>query len=731
MAIEVNVLQKAIHDAGLTWIVRTPPPTERHGLGRLAPDPKKVEAAEAIANVMLRARIQLAPPSPGEAHIAAGLSPAISATTLSVAAAAASLPKDMDWRTRGIIGPVLDQGWCGSCVSFCTTGLVAAMAWLELGLRDLTLSAADQHFCSSHGANCGGWNEADALGQIKSRGVVTEEAFPYMKAFDSPPKGDPNDVPDHLWLAYCRAEVNRKERRYRITEYSAWPSQMAGLPFDARKYYLANFGPMAMGFTVYEDFDSYGGGVFKHVTGKSRGGHCVLVVGYSDTHQAWICRNSWGTNFGGSAHADGTGAGFFMIAYGDSNIDDTFYGCHGVLVPPQSRLAQRVGDVDGDGITEVIVTSPWGIGILKEAGATMAAPMMAPNGTRFGGWLLNTGDNQVGPVADFDGDGHAEILVTSPWGIGILKLAGNTLNAPMMAPNGTHFGAWSLDTSTNKAGPVADFDGDGRAEILLSSPSGIAIFKLSGNTLTPLVVANNGTRFGGWLLDTSNNVFGPAADYDGDGHAEILVASPWGIGILKLSGGALNAPMLQPNGTRFGGWLLNTADNNFGEAGDYDGDGHAEVLVTSPWGIGILKLAGATMSAPMMQPNGTRFGGWLLNTADNQFGPAADYDGDGKVELLVTSPWGLGILKQAGATMAAPMMQPNGTRFGGWLLNTADNQIGIAGRYVSGRPAEILVSSPWGIGILKMSGNTLTAPMMQPNGTRFGGWLLNTRDNEF
>jgi Papain family cysteine protease/FG-GAP-like repeat len=731
MAIEVNVLQKAIHDAGLTWIVRTPPPTERHGLGRLAPDRKKVEAAAAIANVMLRARIQLAPPSPGEAHIAAGLSPVISATTLSVAAAAASLPKDMDWRTRGIIGPVLDQGWCGSCVSFCTTGLVAAMAWLELGLRDLTLSAADQHFCSSHGANCGGWNEADALGQIKSRGVVTEEAFPYMKAFDSPPKGDPNDVPDHLWLAYCRAEVNRKERRYRITEYSAWPSQMAGLPFDARKYYLANFGPMAMGFTVYEDFDSYGGGVFKHVTGKSRGGHCVLVVGYSDTHQAWICRNSWGTGFGGSAHADGTGAGFFMIAYGDSNIDDTFYGCHGVLVPPQSRLAQRVGDVDGDGITEVIVTSPWGIGVLKEAGATMAAPMMAPNGTRFGGWLLNTGDNQVGPVADFDGDGHAEILVTSPWGIGILKLAGSTLNAPMMAPNGTHFGAWNLDTSTNKVGPVADFDGDGKAEMLVSSPSGIAILKLSGNTLTPLVVANNGTRFGGWLLDTSNNVFGPAADYDGDGHAEILVASPWGIGILKLSGGALNAPMLQPNGTRFGGWLLNTADNNFGEAGDYDGDGHAEVLVTSPWGIGILKLAGATMAAPMMQPNGTRFGGWLLNTADNQFGPAADYDGDGKVELLVTSPWGLGILKQAGATMAAPMMQPNGTRFGGWLLNTADNQIGIAGRYVAGRPAEILVSSPWGIGILKMSGNTLTAPMMQPNGTRFGGWLLNTRDNEF
>ena len=35
------------------------------------------------------------------------------------------------------------------------------------------------------------------------------------------------------------------------------------------------------------------------------------------------------------------------------------------------------------------------------------------------------------------------------------------------------------------------------------------------------------------------------------------------------------------------------------------------------------------MAALMMQPNGTRFGNWLLNTADNQFGPAADFEGDG------------------------------------------------------------------------------------------------------
>src|SRR5215212_9304451 len=52
---------------------------------------------------------------------------------------------------------------------------------------------------------------------------------------------------------------------------------------------------------------------------------------------------------------------------------------------------------------------------------------------------------------------------------------------------------------------------------------------------------------------------------------------------------------------------------------DLDGDRRAEISVTSPWGIGILKLSGSTLTAPMMAANGTRFGGWLLNTADNYF----------------------------------------------------------------------------------------------------------------
>jgi len=401
------------------------------------------------------------------------------------------------------------------------------------------------------------------------------------------------------------------------------------------------------------------------------------------------------------------------------------------LIPEAARYQSRSADFDGDRHAEILVTSPWGMGILKGNAGAMIAPVMAPNGTRFGGWLLNTADNHFGPVGDYDGDGQAETFISSPWGVGVLKRSAATMNPLMMAPNGTRFGGWNINTGDNSFGPAADFDGDRHTELLVASPWGLGVLKLASGSLTAPMMAPNGTRFGGWLLNTGDNSFGPAGDFDGDGVMEFLVTSPWGIGVMKQSGASITMMMMAPNGTRFGGWLLNTADNVFGPVGDFDGDGRAEIVVTSPWGIGIFKLSGSSFTVPMMAPNGTRFGGWFLNTADNSFGRAGDFDGDRHAEILVTSPWGAGILKLSSATLSSPMMAANGTRFGGWLLNTADNRLATCADYDGDASAEVLVSSPWGLGILKQAGGTMAAPFMAANGTRFGGWLLSTLDNDF
>ena len=62
---------------------------------------------------------------------------------------------------------------------------------------------------------------------------------------------------------------------------------------------------------VYSDFFYYSTGVYHYTTGTYEGGHVILIVGYDDVNQYFICKNSWGTGWGER--------GFFRIAYSELN----------------------------------------------------------------------------------------------------------------------------------------------------------------------------------------------------------------------------------------------------------------------------------------------------------------------------------------------------------------------------------------------------------------------------
>lgn len=211
-------------------------------------------------------------------------------------AARAALPGSVDWRDRGGVSHVTavkDQGNCGSCVSFCVAAVVESAVSIEHG-RQLDLSEADLHFCSSHGASCDGWWPGDAIDQVKSRGITADAEFPYASAFSG---GEPR----------CITSIHRDVNAVRLVEKQVLYS------FANRRFWLANVGPVSAAMEVFSDFYSYGSGVYEHKTGSREGLHCVQVIGYSDAEGCWICKNSWGTGWGDN--------GFFKIAYGACRID--------------------------------------------------------------------------------------------------------------------------------------------------------------------------------------------------------------------------------------------------------------------------------------------------------------------------------------------------------------------------------------------------------------------------
>jgi hypothetical protein len=74
-------------------------------------------------------------------------------------------------------------------------------------------------------------------------------------------------------------------------------------------------------------------------------------------------------------------------------------------------------------------------------------------GIRYGNWLFNRGDNTIQCFGDFDGDGVDEIFISSPWGIGILKWVNGIVTSIAMQINGSSIDGYVVDNKNVFASP--------------------------------------------------------------------------------------------------------------------------------------------------------------------------------------------------------------------------------------------------------------------------------------
>ncbi|KAG7153917.1 digestive cysteine proteinase 2 [Homarus americanus] len=192
---------------------------------------------------------------------------------------------EVDWRTKGAVTPVKDQGQCGSCWAFSTTGSLEGQHFLKTGSL---ISLAEQQLvdCSRpygpQGCN-GGWMN-DAFDYIKANnGIDTEAAYPY-EARDGSCRFDSNSV-----AATCSGHTN-------IASGSETGLQQA----------VRDIGPISVTIdAAHSSFQFYSSGVYYEPScSPSYLDHAVLAVGYGSEggQDFWLVKNSWATSWGDAGY---------------------------------------------------------------------------------------------------------------------------------------------------------------------------------------------------------------------------------------------------------------------------------------------------------------------------------------------------------------------------------------------------------------------------------------------
>jgi len=210
----------------------------------------------------------------------------------------------IDWRTKGAITDVKDQGQCGSCWAFSAVEETESM-WILKGKSKVELSVQQVVSCDSVDGACNGGDTPTAYAYIQSAGgLESEDDYPYSSG------GGDNGT--------CNFDKSKLAGGNNNGFVYASPACQSNDP-DCRKVdeakLLQSLGTAPISICVVADpWQFYDSGVMTHdqCDGKFADlDHCVQLVGYNadpSDGKYWIVRNSWGSDWGES--------GYIWLEYG-------------------------------------------------------------------------------------------------------------------------------------------------------------------------------------------------------------------------------------------------------------------------------------------------------------------------------------------------------------------------------------------------------------------------------
>lgn len=368
-----------------------------------------------------------------------------------------------------------------------------------------------------------------------------------------------------------------------------------------------------------------------------------------------------------------------------------------------SHRIQGVGDIDGDGFTECVIKSRWGLAVIKYTGTGWSTITMAANNTDLGEWRYNSNMNSEQDrfldIQPFTSDIHNaanEILIKSQHGLAVLRLSADHLTTTKFFLNGIRLGAWVLNTNSDKYCGSGNFSSIHYKDILLLSDWGIGI--ISVKHASHICMKSNGTRLGGWVLHARTDKVRLIADFDGDGYDEILISSSWGIGILKVYGASLMSIAMYENGTDLNGYVVNNADQ-FIIADRFSGNSRNQVIVTNANGMHLLEL-NTNLSRIAFCSEGGSIDGWAFTNSNIAIKSVGDINNDGRAEFLINdfsvtdSKIGIMCLNDANQFRCLTHA-PYGSMLNHWHLQRSDIIAG-SGKFIPGQNAkQLMIFKTW------------------------------------
>ena len=193
-----------------------------------------------------------------------------------------TLSEEVDWVKKGAVTDVKDQGQCGSCWSFSTTGALEGAYFVKYGnletFSEQQLVDCDSFKNGGRDMGCNGGLMDNAFTWIEKNGGLCSEAdYPYVSG-------------ETKTAGTCKKTCKVIENSKIASFYDVEPSS------DAAMMAAVSQQPIAIAIEADQrEFQLYKSGIFTGVCGNKLD-HGVLLVGYGPDY--YLVKNSWGLSWG-------------------------------------------------------------------------------------------------------------------------------------------------------------------------------------------------------------------------------------------------------------------------------------------------------------------------------------------------------------------------------------------------------------------------------------------------